>query len=113
NVELPLLVAGAPPAEARARALAALAAVGLADRATQRPPRLSGGRQQRVAVARAIVAAPAIVWADEPTGNLDSETAGDLMALLRRLNESGGQTFVVVTHARDVGELTDRIVLMK
>src|SRR5881409_1657679 len=82
NVEMPLLVAGVAPAEARTRALGALAAVGLADRATHAPARLSGGQQQRAAVARAIVASPAIVWADEPTGNLDSESAGDLMALL-------------------------------
>jgi putative ABC transport system ATP-binding protein len=113
NVELPLLVAAVPPAEARARALDALAAVGLAGRAAHQPARLSGGQQQRVAVARAIVAGPAIVWADEPTGNLDSESAGELMALLRRLNQTRGQTFVIVTHAREVGEQADRIVLMR
>src|SRR5439155_17010073 len=113
SVEMSLLVAGVPPAEARSRALDALVAVGLGDRATHQPARLSGGQQQRVAVARAIVAAPAIVWADEPTGNLDSESAGDLMALLRRLNQTRGQTFVIVTHAREVGEQTDRIVLMR
>jgi putative ABC transport system ATP-binding protein len=113
NVELPLLVADAPPAEARARALDVLERVGLADRAHHRPARLSGGQQQRVAVARAIVASPAIVWADEPTGNLDSRSAADLMGLLRELNQGRGQTLVVVTHAREVGEQADRIVEMR
>ena len=113
NVELPLLVADVPPDEARERAHEALKAVGLAERAGHRPARLSGGQQQRVAVARAIVSNPAIVWADEPTGNLDSESAAELMALLRRLNQARGQTFVIVTHAREVGEQTDRIVRMR
>ena len=115
NVELPLLVgnAGISPAEARRRALEALDAVSLADRASHRPARLSGGQQQRVAVARAIVNRPAIVWADEPTGNLDSASAASLMALLRALNESLGQTFVIVTHALEVGAQTDRIVRMR
>jgi ABC-type lipoprotein export system ATPase subunit len=115
NVELPLLVGGSgvPPAEARRRAREALDAVGLADRASHRPARLSGGQQQRVAVARAIVTRPAIVWADEPTGNLDSESAAGLMALLRDLNRGLGQTFVIVTHAAEVGEQTDRIVRMR
>jgi putative ABC transport system ATP-binding protein len=124
NVELPMLVGGArstggsgstlvTPAEARRRAQQALDAVGLADRATHRPARLSGGQQQRVAVARAIVTRPAIVWADEPTGNLDSESAAGLMALLRDFNRTLGQTFVIVTHAADVGEQADRIVRMR
>jgi putative ABC transport system ATP-binding protein len=113
NVEYPLLVAGVAPREARRRAAQALAAVGLADRAGYRPARLSGGQQQRVAVARAVVTDPAIVWADEPTGNLDSESAGGLMDLLRGLNLTRGQTFVVVTHAREVGERADRIVRMR
>lgn len=115
NVELPLLVgnAGVSPAEARRRALEALDAVGLADRATHRPARLSGGQEQRVAVARAVVTRPAIVWADEPTGNLDSVSAAALMALLRDLNRTLGQTFVIVTHAAEVGALTDRIVFMR
>jgi putative ABC transport system ATP-binding protein len=113
NVELPLLVSSVPPAEARRRSLEALASVGLTDRARHEPKRLSGGQQQRVAVARAIVSRPAIVWADEPTGNLDSDSAGELMALLRSLNRSLGQTFVLVTHAREVGEQTDRIVRMR
>jgi ABC-type lipoprotein export system ATPase subunit len=113
NVEYPLLVGNVPPREARRRALEALAAVDLADRAHHRPARLSGGQQQRVAVARAVVTQPAIVWADEPTGNLDSATAADLMALLRTLNLTRGQTFVIVTHALEVGEQTDRIVRMR
>jgi ABC-type lipoprotein export system ATPase subunit len=113
NVEMPLLVGGISPNEARRRALAALDGVGLSDRATHRPARLSGGQQQRVAVARAIVANPAIIWADEPTGNLDSVSAGELMALLRRLNREMNQTFVVVTHAAEVGKQTDRIVYMR
>jgi putative ABC transport system ATP-binding protein len=113
NVEFPLLATGVAPSEARRRAKDALAAVGLADRARHEPKRLSGGQQQRVAVARAIVGRPAIVWADEPTGNLDSESAAGLMALLRRLNQDIGQTFVIVTHAREVGEQTDRIVRMR
>lgn len=113
NVEYPLLVGNVSPREARRRALATLEAVGLADRANHRPARLSGGQQQRVAVARAVVTEPAIVWADEPTGNLDSASAAGLMDLLRTLNRSRGQSFVVVTHALEVGELTDRIVHMR
>ena len=113
NVEYPLLVGNVAPREARRRALATLAAVGLADRANHRPARLSGGQQQRVAVARAVVTEPSIVWADEPTGNLDSASAAGLMDLLRSLNRGRGQSFVVVTHALEVGELTDRIVHMR
>ena len=113
NVEFPLLLTGMAPTEARARARAALESVGLSDREDHRPARLSGGQQQRVAVARAVVAKPAIVWADEPTGNLDSSSADALMALLRELNRTGGQTFLVVTHAREVGLLCDRIVHMR
>ena len=113
NVELPLLVSGVRPAEARQRSLDVLAAVGLSDRATHRPARLSGGQQQRVAVARAVVTNPAIVWADEPTGNLDSGSAADLMALLRQLNRAMNQTFVIVTHAQEVGAQADRIVSMR
>ena len=115
NVELPLLVGdtGVRPADARRRAHEALDAVGLADRASHRPARLSGGQQQRVAVARAVVARPAIVWADEPTGNLDSESAAALMVLLRQLNRTLGQSFVIVTHALEVGAQTERIVTMR
>lgn len=113
NVEFPLLLTGTQPTEARQRARDALRDVDLSDREVHRPSRLSGGQQQRVAVARAIVASPAIVWADEPTGNLDSVSAGQLMALLRELNRTRGQTFLVVTHAREVGLQCDRIVHMK
>ncbi len=113
NVEFPLLLAGTAPSVARARAREALASVGLSDREDHRPSRLSGGQQQRVAVARAVVANPAIVWADEPTGNLDSTSAGALMSLLRDLNRTLGQTFLVVTHAREVGLRCDRIVHMR
>lgn len=113
NVEFPLLLTGVAPATARTRALSALDAVGLVDRSSHRPSRLSGGQQQRVAVARAIVAEPAIVWADEPTGNLDSVSASALMDLLRDLNRTRGQTFLVVTHAREVGLRCDRIVTMR
>ncbi len=112
-VEYPLLVGDVGPREARRRALATLEAVGLADRANHRPARLSGGQQQRVAVARAVVTEPAIIWADEPTGNLDSVSAAGLMDLLRTLNRTRGQSVVVVTHALEVGEQTDRIVRMR
>jgi ABC-type lipoprotein export system ATPase subunit len=87
--------------------------VDLSDQKNKRPAELSGGQQQRVAVARALVNDPAIVWGDEPTGNLDSETAMDIMEVLRRLNREKGQTFVLVTHAPDVGNLTDRIIRMR
>jgi ABC-type lipoprotein export system ATPase subunit len=113
NVEYPLLVTNVRPSQARRQAMEALASVGLADRAGHLPARLSGGQQQRVAVARAIVSGPAIVWADEPTGNLDSASAAALMGLLRQLNRTRGQTFVVVTHAAEIGEQTDRVVRMR
>ena len=99
--------------EARARALAALATVQLADRAGHRPAELSGGQRQRATVARSLVNNPAIVWADEPTGALDSEAAGVIMDLLCRLNQEQGQTFVVVTHAPEVGARAHRIVRMR
>jgi ABC-type lipoprotein export system ATPase subunit/transcriptional regulator with XRE-family HTH domain len=113
NVELPLLVSGAGVAAARKRALEVLEQVRLADRAHHRPNQLSGGQQQRVAMARALAGEPAIVWADEPTGNLDSDTSREVLDLLLRLNRENGQTFVVVTHDPDVGELMDRIVRME
>ena len=112
NTELPLLVAGVDGGEARKRALEALALVGLTDQAGQRPAELSGGQQQRVAIARALVNEPAIVWADEPTGNLDSETSGEVMELLCRLNREKSQTFVIVTHDLAVGRRADRILRM-
>jgi putative ABC transport system ATP-binding protein len=112
NVELPLLVTGVAPREARRRALAVLDQVGLADRADHRPAELSGGQRQRVTVARALVNEPAIVWADEPTGALDSKAADDVLQLMRRLNREQNQTFVVVTHDPDMAAACDRIVRM-
>jgi putative ABC transport system ATP-binding protein len=113
NVELPLLVSGSRPSEARKRAMAALDAVGLGRWANHPPSELSGGQRQRVAVARALVAEPAIVWADEPTGALDSEAADDVMDLFTNLNGERGQTVVLVTHALEVGERAGRIVRMR
>jgi len=112
NVELPLLVAGVRAREARRRALDALALVGLEARAAHRPEELSGGERQRVTIARSLVNDPALVWADEPTGDLDSEKAMDVVALMRRLNRERGLTFVIVTHDIAVGRATDRIVRM-
>lgn len=112
NVEMPLLIVGRPGGETRRRALEMLAAVGLADRAHHRPAALSGGQQQRVAIARALVNHPAIIWADEPTGNLDSQAAAEVMALIQRLNREHHQTFVIVTHALDVAARTHRLIRM-
>ena len=112
NVEMPLLIAGLPGAEARGRAREMLAAVGLADRDHHRPAALSGGQQQRVAIARALVNRPAIVWADEPTGNLDSDSSADIIALIRRLNRENAQTFVIVTHDLNVAGCARRVVRM-
>jgi putative ABC transport system ATP-binding protein len=112
NVELPLLVARVPGSEARRRALAALDLVGLAERAAHVPDELSGGERQRVTIARSLVNDPAIVWADEPTGDLDSENAGEIVDLMRRLNLERGLTFLIVTHDIAVGRRTDRIVRM-
>lgn len=113
NVEMPLLVSGVRPAEARQRALQALANVGLADWLAHRPSQLSGGQRQRVTLARALVNNPALVWADEPTGNLDAATSADVLALMQALNREQGQTFVIVTHDPQVGALCDRIVQMR
>ena len=112
NVELPLLVARVPMHDARGRALDALALVGLAERAAHQPDELSGGERQRVTIARALVNDPAIVWADEPTGDLDSEMADEIVSLMRTLNRDRGFTFIVVTHDISVGRRTDRIVRM-
>ena len=112
NVELPLLVARVPMRDARRRALDALSLVGLSERAAHQPDELSGGERQRVTIARALVNDPAIVWADEPTGDLDSEMADEIVSLMRRLNEERGFTFIVVTHDISVGRRTDRIVRM-
>ncbi len=113
NVELPLLVARKPAKEARARALRLLHDVDLDGWEEHRPAQLSAGQQQRVAVARALVNDPAIVWADEPTGNLDSDTAGQIMDLLVRLNAEQGQTLVVVTHDSTVSSRAHRILTMR
>lgn len=113
NVELPLLVSNIKPAEARRRALAALERVDLGHRAHHRPAELSGGQRQRVTIARSLVNNPAIVWADEPTGNLDSKSAQDIINLMRQLNQSNQQTFVIVTHDPAIGAQCDRIVRMQ
>jgi putative ABC transport system ATP-binding protein len=112
NVELPLLVARVRAGEARARALAALEMVGLGERAGHVPDELSGGQRQRATIARALVNDPAIVWADEPTGDLDSDNAEEIVALMRTLNRERGLTFLIVTHDIAVGRSTDRIVRM-
>jgi len=112
NVELPLLVARLPQGEARARAREALALVGLEERADHVPDELSGGERQRATIARALVNDPAVVWADEPTGDLDSENAQEIVDLMRRLNLERGLTFLIVTHDLSVGRRADRIVRM-
>ena len=109
NVELPLAYAGVRGAQRRARAQAALALVGLADRANHEPNQLSGGQQQRVAVARALVGAPALVLADEPTGNLDTQSTQDVMGVLDGLNRSG-RTIVLITHEDDVAKHAHRVI---
>ena len=113
NVELPLLVSGRPPREARRRAREALAAVQLEEWAGRRPAQLSGGQRQRVTIARALVNDPAIIWADEPTGDLDSGTANDVMLLIERVNTEKGLTFVIVTHDAGIGERCHRTVQMR
>jgi putative ABC transport system ATP-binding protein len=113
NVELPLLVAGTRPREARRRAISTLEMVGVPDQANKRPNEMSGGQQQRVTVARSLVNEPAIIWADEPTGALDSETSVGIMDLLVRLNRAQGQTFVLVTHDASVASRAHRLVLMR
>jgi len=113
NVELPLLISGYSQKAAKVKALENLSAVNLADWSGHRPSELSGGQQQRVALARALVNDPAIVWADEPTGNLDSQNEREIMELITRLNKENGQTFVLVTHSDSVGAQADRIVYMR
>jgi putative ABC transport system ATP-binding protein len=109
NVELPLVYAGMPAADRRARAMAALERVGLADRASHRPGELSGGQQQRVAIARALVTEPAVILADEPTGNLDSSSTADVLALLEQLNREGS-TVVLITHEHDIAMRAARVI---
>jgi ABC-type lipoprotein export system ATPase subunit len=113
NIELPLLVSGVKPKVAREKAMTALETVGLTQWADHRPAELSGGQRQRVTIARSLVNDPAIIWADEPTGALDSKTAVEIMALMRDLNERNGLTFVLVTHDAGVGDMCDRIVRMR
>jgi putative ABC transport system ATP-binding protein len=112
NVELPLLVSGTRVKDARQRAIAALEQVHLADWANHRPAELSGGQRQRVTVARALVNEPAIVWGDEPTGDLDSANADEIMQLMVEMNERNQQTFVIVTHDPRIAAVTHRIVYM-
>ena len=109
NVELPLVYAGVPAARRRERALVALERVGLADRVAHRPGELSGGQQQRVSVARALVTDPAILLADEPTGNLDSHATHDMLGLFAELHQAG-RTIVLITHEHDVAERAARLV---
>ena len=113
NVEMPLLLSGIGAAEARRRSLEILDLVGLAERANHLPSELSGGQRQRVTIARALVNQPSIVWADEPTGDLDSETADEIMGLITRLNQANRQSFIVVTHSIEVGRMAHRIVRMR
>jgi len=113
NVTLACDYAGIGGKAARAAGLEALGLVGLADRADHKPAELSGGEQQRVAIARALVNKPEIILADEPTGNLDSERAAEVLALLRQFNREHGQTIVLVTHDSEVGEACDRVIKMR
>lgn len=113
NVELPLLLLGVGASEARLRAMQALTDVGLAERSQHRPAELSGGQQQRVAVARAVVHRPAVILCDEPTGNLDSKTSEEVLALLKRINEEHQTTFLIVTHDAGIAELCDRVLQME
>jgi putative ABC transport system ATP-binding protein len=112
NVELPLIYAGVPGDERAERAKEALTAVGMESRMTHKPNELSGGQRQRVAIARALVNRPSIILADEPTGNLDSQTGNEIMALFDRL-QSEGNTIIVVTHEHDVAEYAHRVVYIK
>jgi len=113
NVELPLIVSGMPGKTRRRRAAQLLEKVGLGDKISRKPTELSGGEQQRVAVARALVNEPAIILGDEPTGNLDSKTGGEVVSLMRKMVEEVGTTFIVVTHNPEVANATDRIIVLR
>jgi putative ABC transport system ATP-binding protein len=113
NVELPLLYNGTDSHGRRARALAALKATGLEERAEHQPSQLSGGQQQRVAIARALVNQPSIILADEPTGNLDSQTSNEIMGIMQTLNEQQGITIMLVTHEPDIAQYAKRVIQFK
>jgi putative ABC transport system ATP-binding protein len=113
NVELPLLYTGTDSRDRRARALAALKATGLEGRAEHQPSQLSGGQQQRVAIARALVNQPSIILADEPTGNLDSQTSNEIMGIMQTLNDQQGITIMLVTHESDIAQYAKRVILFK
>ena len=113
NVELPMLYLGVDSAQRQQRAMESLAAVGLAGREQNHPNQLSGGQQQRVAVARSLVNNPALILADEPTGNLDSRTSVEVMEIFQRLNRERGITLVLVTHETDIAQYADRVVVFK
>jgi putative ABC transport system ATP-binding protein len=113
NVELPLLVSGTSAKEARRLALEALDMVAMGRWARNKPAELSGGQRQRVTIARALANKPAIVWADEPTGALDTETANEVMDVILKLNRENGQTFVFVTHDPRIGAMLDRVINMR
>ena len=113
NVELPMLYLGVDATQRRQRAMEALAAVGLAGREQNHPNQLSGGQQQRVAVARSLVNHPALILADEPTGNLDSRTSVEVMEIFQRLNRERSITLVLVTHEPDIAQYADRIIVFK
>jgi len=113
NVELPMLYLGVANPERDERAMEALAAVGLAGREQNHPNQLSGGQQQRVAVARSLVNSPALILADEPTGNLDSRTSVEVMEVFQRLNRERGITLIVITHEHDIAQYAQRVVIFK
>lgn len=112
NVELPLLITGIPPREAREKSIEMLKVVGLGNRLNHKPSELSGGQRQRVTIARALVHNPAVIWADEPTGNLDSKTAEEILQLMLQMNKERNSTIVMVTHSNEIAAHSERIVRM-